>query len=297
MISPDKHPKEVERLKALRKYDISYEVPQLFYDDAARIVKFVCNADASIVSFVEDTKQYFKAHCDLDGLGADRTHSMCGHTILEAAHFLEILDTDKDARFQGNEVLASLSIKYYVGATINDINTGLPLGTICGLGNTPRERGITEKQKEILFILSRQIANFVELEYQIDKMIEDIKGSHQRSEADIALCLDTVTTLLDKREKMYSKREDTLGGLTENTELKIEPPKKFAILTRISKAVSSLVSNDTAVCKKTIGCEKCPVNSVCSGVELIIHNRESAQEARLEEFNNTMKGGTNDKKA
>ena len=151
-----------ERLAALRDYAILDTDPEIAFDDIARIAAEVCRAPMAMVSFVEDTRQWFKSEI---GMGICETPieiSICAHAIKQDDLFI-VPDTTKDARFAENSlVTGDAQVRFYAGAVLKNSN-GTPLGTVCVLGNEPRPDGLTDVQADTLRALARSVMRELEL--------------------------------------------------------------------------------------------------------------------------------------
>lgn len=153
------HPNETERLKALRSYGILDTSIESAFDDITRIASYVCQTPMSIISLVDEQRQWFKSEV---GLGIRQTpleQSICAHAILEHS-FLEVEDVTKDPRFDRNPlVTGDPHIKFYAGALLRTPD-GLPLGTVCVLDDKPRQ--LSAEQREVLAALARQVMSQME---------------------------------------------------------------------------------------------------------------------------------------
>jgi len=151
-----------QRLAALRDYAILDTEPEIAFEDITRIAAEVCNAPMAMVSFVEETRQWFKSEI---GLGVCETSidvSICAHAIKQDDLFV-IPDTTCDARFADNPlVTGDTHVRFYAGAVLKGAD-GLPLGTVCVLDTEPRPHGLTPRQAETLTALSRSVIRELEL--------------------------------------------------------------------------------------------------------------------------------------
>lgn len=148
------HPNESERLAALRSYGILDTPVEASFDDITKIASYVCQTPMSIISLIDEGRQWFKSEV---GLGMRQTpidQSICAHAILEQS-YLEVEDTAKDARFVNNPlVTGDPRLRFYAGALLRTPD-GLPLGTVCVLDVKPRV--LDAAQREVLAALARQV--------------------------------------------------------------------------------------------------------------------------------------------
>jgi diguanylate cyclase (GGDEF)-like protein len=151
-----------ERLAALHDYAILDTQPEIAFDDIARIAAEICRTPMAMVSFVEDTRQWFKSEI---GLGICETPidvSICAHAIKYDDLFV-VPDTTKDTRFFRNSlVIGAPHIRFYAGAILKN-EAGLPLGTVCVVGAEARPSGLTDVQADTLRALARSVMRELEL--------------------------------------------------------------------------------------------------------------------------------------
>ncbi|MEH2469145.1 signal transduction histidine kinase [Nitrobacteraceae bacterium AZCC 2161] len=153
------HANEPERLQALRSYGILDTAVEPSFDDITKIASYVCQTPISIISLVDEDRQWFKSEV---GLGIRQTpleQSICAHALLEHS-FLEIEDTTRDPRFDCNPlVTGDPHVRFYAGALLRTPD-GLPLGTVCVLDDKPRV--LSAEQRYVLAALARQVMSQME---------------------------------------------------------------------------------------------------------------------------------------
>jgi signal transduction histidine kinase len=153
------HANEPERLQALRSYGILDTAVEPSFDDITKIASYVCQTPISIISLVDEDRQWFKSEV---GLGIRQTpleQSICAHALLEHS-FLEIEDTTRDPRFDCNPlVTGDPHVRFYAGALLRTPD-GLPLGTVCVLDDKPRV--LSAEQRDVLAALARQVMSQME---------------------------------------------------------------------------------------------------------------------------------------
>ncbi|MES2030780.1 MAG: GAF domain-containing sensor histidine kinase [Pseudomonadota bacterium] len=153
------HPNEAERLKALRSYGILDTALEPSFDDITKIASYVCQTPISIISLVDEDRQWFKSEIGLGVRQTSMDRSICAHAILEHS-FLEVEDVTKDARFDCNPlVTGDPHVRFYAGALLRTPD-GLPLGTVCVLDHKPRI--LSTEQRDVLAALARQVMSQME---------------------------------------------------------------------------------------------------------------------------------------
>jgi two-component sensor histidine kinase len=148
------HPRQPERLSALRSYDILDTPREADFDDIVKLASDICGTPISVVNLIDQDRQWFKAET---GLGVRETPletSLCSHAILES-DFVEIGDTLNDCRMQDNALCTGEpGLRFYAGALLQT-KDGLPLGTLCVLDYEPRV--LSALQRQTLHVLARQV--------------------------------------------------------------------------------------------------------------------------------------------
>ena len=114
------HPDETARLKALRSYDILDTSQEEAFDELARLAALVCEAPAARVSFVDESRQWFKARIGIEGAQTPRDESICAHA-LRSPGVLVVPDTLMDPRFaEMPQVRGDPHIRFYAAARLVD---------------------------------------------------------------------------------------------------------------------------------------------------------------------------------
>jgi signal transduction histidine kinase len=151
---------ETDRLAALYSLDILDSPPDQDYDDIVAIASSVCGVPMSLVTLIDNDRQWFKARIGTDLTETSRDLSFCAHTIL-GGDLLVVPDATKDARFADNPtVQGDGGIRFYAGAPL--ITTGgYALGTLCVFDQVPRKLDV--EQLQALRALARQVTSQLEL--------------------------------------------------------------------------------------------------------------------------------------
>ncbi|MEO6058333.1 MAG: PAS domain S-box protein [Gemmatimonadales bacterium] len=151
---------ELDRLAALRRYDVLDSPPERAFEDIARIAARGCGVPMALVSLVDDCRQWFKAEV---GLGVRETHrdvSFCAHAILRP-DLLVVPDTLEDERFATNPLVTGPPhIRFYAGAPLVTPD-GFALGTLCVLDRAPRQLSLEET--DLLNVLASRVVAELEL--------------------------------------------------------------------------------------------------------------------------------------
>jgi diguanylate cyclase (GGDEF)-like protein len=137
MLTPKKPKNEHVRLEALRSLNILDTCEQEHFDRVTRTAKRLFNVSISLISLIDDDRQWFKSCAGIDVKETPRDISFCGHAILDDKPFI-IEDASKDLRFADNPlVIGSPNIRFYAGYPLKDVN-GYKLGTLCIIDSIPK---------------------------------------------------------------------------------------------------------------------------------------------------------------
>lgn len=158
---------EIERLAALRHYEILDTDPEEAFDDLTHLASFICGAPISLVSLIDEDRQWFKSKVGIEGEEAPRELAFCAHAIM-GREILEVPNASLDERFAANPlVTGEMGIRFYAGSPLVN-EAGLALGTLCVIDRVPRE--LSEEQRAALAVLSRQVMAQIELRRKLSDL-------------------------------------------------------------------------------------------------------------------------------
>lgn len=165
-MKPNLHPREQERLAELHRYGILDTERERDFDDLVELASQLCEVPVSVVNFIDEGRQWFKAEVGLGVRSTPIETSLCGHVILQD-DFVEIPDTLADERMADNPLCTSEpGFRFYAGAVLKGDN-GLPIGTLCVLDHKPRT--LTDKQRNILRVLSHHVMRELNLRVALQR--------------------------------------------------------------------------------------------------------------------------------
>lgn len=219
MKSPEKYKNEKERLKILESYSILDTLPESDYDNLTAIASEICNMRISLISLLDNDRQWFKSHHGLDTTETSKDFAFCAHAINESSNVFVVPDARKDERFYDNPlVTGDPNVIFYAGVPLNSPE-GFPLGTLCVIDNKPNL--LSQSQLNSLKALANQAMNLLELrknKIQLQQVIEELKESNTELEKfahiaahDLKSPLNNISALSKFLSEHYSSKIDEEG--------------------------------------------------------------------------------------
>ncbi len=189
---------EAERMNTLRGYGILDTNPEDCFDELTRLAGSICGTPISLVSLVDEDRQWFKSKTGLEVCQTLREDAFCAHAIMSSDLFM-VPDASQDPRFATNPlVVGERHIRFYAGAPLTAPN-GHHLGALAVMDQRPRQ--LSREQMESLRILSHQVMaqmilgkNLRDLKTAL-KAREDLEHDLENLIQDLREARATITTL------------------------------------------------------------------------------------------------------
>ena len=149
---------EKERLEALKSYHILDTVNDADFDRLTQLASLICDASISLISLIDEHRQWFKSKTGIQVPEIPREFSLCQYVIQEP-DILVIEDASKDERFRNNPLITSNpSFRFYAGYPLVDPN-GYALGTLCVIDQNPKQ--LTAIQHKVLKLLAEEAMSLI----------------------------------------------------------------------------------------------------------------------------------------
>jgi len=159
---------ELERLDSLKAYSILDTIPEKEFDEITALASFICKTPISLISLIDEKRQWFKSKKGLEANETPRELAFCAHAINTPNELFIVPDSRKDDRFYDNPLVKDApDVIFYAGVPLISGN-GLPLGTLCVIDNTPRE--LDGEQIQALQYLANQVSRLLEKRKEQMKM-------------------------------------------------------------------------------------------------------------------------------
>lgn len=151
---------EAKRLASLYRYNVLDTPPEESFDRITRLAKHVMQVPITLISLVDEHRQWFKSKQGLDVCETDRDISFCTHAIQDEKPFI-IPDALADDRFRKNPlVTGEPHIRFYLGIPLK-VSDGSCIGTLCAIDQKPRNA--SRDQIAALYDLARLAVEQLEL--------------------------------------------------------------------------------------------------------------------------------------
>lgn len=142
-------------------YNLLDTSPEDIYDDVTQLASEICRTPISLISLVDQNRQWFKSKQRLAPDETAREYSFCAHAILKPDEIFIVPDAREDERFADNPLTTGQpKVVFYAGVPLVNPE-GYPLGTLCVIDNRPRT--LTENQLLSLRALARLVNTYFEL--------------------------------------------------------------------------------------------------------------------------------------
>ena len=172
---------EEDRLAALHRYRILDTPEEEPFDRVAMLARDLFGTRIALVTFIDETRQWFKARVGLAVQQTPRECAFCAHAIAgDPREVFVVPDAHADPRFASNPlVTGGPRIRFYAAVPMRTPD-GHALGTVCVISDEPRPDGVTEAEGRWLTALAGLAQDELELRLQA-------RRAHEAAEAEACL--------------------------------------------------------------------------------------------------------------
>jgi PAS domain S-box-containing protein len=157
---------EARRLKTLDELGVLDTPPDPVLDGLVRSAALLADCPISLISLVDEKRQWFKARHGIDANETPRELAFCAHAILEDGMF-EVPDALSDPRFSDNPLVTGApNVVFYAGMPL--VVDGDRMGTLCVIDHQVRR--LTEPQRAILRDLARAVEHWLQSQRLQEKL-------------------------------------------------------------------------------------------------------------------------------
>ena len=225
---------ESARLASLREYRILDTETERAFDDIVLLASQICAAPISLITLVDEHRQWFKARVGISTSETSRSVSFCAHAIRGRTIFV-VPDAMDDERFRDNPMVrGEPHIRFYAGAPLIT-RDGHALGTLCIVDQVPRT--LTEEQERALEALRRQTEAQLELRRNLIDLGR-VLTERDRAEAAQAALVVELRASLEKVNKLSQ-----LLPLSSNCEISMTIPATPEGIQTVSEGVTQLLES------------------------------------------------------
>lgn len=180
MIAPEMSINEAIRIRELHSYKLLDTLPEESYDEITALAAFITGKPISLITLVDENRQFFKSRRGINLIETPREYSFCAHAINKPEELMTVPNAEDDERFKDNPyVINEPNIKFYAGMPLVT-DSGFALGTLCVLDHQPGT--ISEDQKRALRHLSNQVMRLMEANLKRIELEEKQKVIELRNE-------------------------------------------------------------------------------------------------------------------
>ncbi len=228
---------EDERIISLKSYDLLDSLPEKEYDDITQLASEICGTSVSLITLIDDKRQWFKSAYGTEVKETPRDIAFCAHAILNPQEVFVVPDSRKDSRFADNPLVTEEPhVIFYAGVPLVN-KDGFAVGSLCVLDTATKE--LSESQLHALKTLAKQVITLFELR-KTNKTLQTFKGFLEERNAELEAIAGTMKKDVQPQvETLYNILKNLHDGETNNAEITeafLSAKKVKTILNRLNEA-------------------------------------------------------------
>ena len=160
---------EDARVASVRATGLLDSGPEALFDTITDLVTAAFDVPISLITVVDETRQWFKAKTGTMQTETPRDDAFCAHAIARPDDLLVVEDAHADRRFSDNPlVTGEPHIRFYAGAPVRAPD-GQPVGTLCVLDT--RARSFDEPSRDLLRRAADQVEVLIAARIERDQAV------------------------------------------------------------------------------------------------------------------------------
>jgi signal transduction histidine kinase len=179
MIYPKTPENESLRQAAVEKYQLLDTLPEESYDNITELMAYICDAPISLITLLDNSRNFLKSHKGIKFSESPRNISFCGHAINSHDEIMIVEDAREDERFHDNPIVTENNAIFYAGVPLVDPN-GYKLGTLCVYDSKPRK--LEPQQEKALISMAKQVVQLLEQNYKNIQLLKFQEKLEKRNE-------------------------------------------------------------------------------------------------------------------
>ena len=139
--------------------------PEAVFDETVALAARLCDTPVSLVSLVDESRQWFKAKVGTSLCETAREHAFCHRTIQHTGPYV-VEDACLDPTLVDNPlVTGGPRIRFYAGVPL-ELSDGARIGSLCVIDSRPRQ--LSPVQLDSLKALGRQLSSVLDHRYALE---------------------------------------------------------------------------------------------------------------------------------
>ncbi|RZV68780.1 MAG: GAF domain-containing protein [Flavobacteriaceae bacterium] len=237
MIAPEDYHDEEGRLRELESYQIMDSEIEQDFDNLTKLAAEFVGTNISLVSLLDDERQWFKSRFGLDAEETPKELAFCGHAIQKPNEVFIVEDARRDERFHDNPLVTGEPyVIFYAGVPLISKN-GFPLGTLCVIDDSPKE--LTEQQISMLKILSNQVMKLIELR-KLNHELKSVYKEIGKKNKDLKNNYVKIQTLIKEIHHRVKNNMLMIANLLTFQEKEYDDPQILAALEQSKNRIQSM---------------------------------------------------------